>query len=119
MEVDSNTVLQTISVVALAVIALVFGIKKLMKDWLISSTETSVLELMHEELNRMSAQNLTLSKELSKLQQEIIQLNTQLRKLCIENDKLQTEVVALTNQLNAFKQLAILQEAKEAANAAS
>jgi uncharacterized protein (DUF3084 family) len=119
MEVDSNTVIQTISVVALAVITLVFGIKKLTKDWRMSETETSVLELMHQELGRMSSQNTILSTELNKLQHEIIQLNTQLRQLCIENDKLQVEVVALTNQLNTFKTLATTRKVEEAPDATS
>ena len=119
MEVDSNSIIQTISMIALAVIMLVFGIKKLTKDWRISETEASVLELMHQELGRMSAQNTILSTELNKLQQEIIQLNTQLRQLCIENDKLQIEVVALTNELNAFKNLAAARDVKGIVNATS
>lgn len=119
MEVDSNTIIQTISVVALAVITLVYGIKKLTKDWRMSETEASVLELMHQELGRMSAQNTILSNELSKLQQEIIQLNSQLRQLCIENDKLQIEVVALTSELNAFKKVAAVRNAEGTLDATS
>lgn len=119
MEVDVNAIIQTISVVALAVIALVFGMKKLTKDWRMSETEASVLELMHQELGRMSTQNTVLSTELSKLQQEIIQLNTQLRQLCIENDKLQIEVVALTSELNAFKEIAVKRNAEGTLDATS
>lgn len=119
MEVDVNAIIQTLSVVALAVITLVFGIKKLTKDWRMSETEASVLELMHQELGRMSAQNTVLSTELSKLQQEIIQLNSQLRQLCIENDKLQIEVVALTSELNAFKKVAAVRNAEGTLDATS
>lgn len=119
MEADSNTVFQTISVLALAVIALVFGIKRVLKDWRLSDAGDGVLKLMHQELERMSAQNTILSTELSKLQQELIELNAELRRLCIENDKLQVEVVALTNELNAFKKLAALRKVKVPGNAAS
>lgn len=119
MEADSNNVIQTISVIALAVIALVFGIKKVLKDWRLSDAGDSVMQLMHQELERMSQQNTVLSTELNKLQQEIIQLNAQLRQLCIENDKLQTEVVALTNELNAFKRIAAVRKVKVTTNATS
>jgi septal ring factor EnvC (AmiA/AmiB activator) len=111
--------IETISIIALAVIALAFGIKKLVKDWRLSDTSDSVMELMHKELERMSAQNTLLSTELNKLQQEIIQLNAQLRQLCIENDKLQTEVIALTNELNAFKRVAAVRKIKVSSNATS
>lgn len=119
METDTNSAIQTISVVALAVIAFALGIKKLLKDWRISEAGDSVMELMHKELARMSSQNTVLSSELNKLQQEIIQLNAQLRKLCIENDKLQTEVVALTNELNAFKRITAVRKVKVTSNATS
>lgn len=114
MEVDSNMAIETITMVALAIIALVFGIKKVVKDWRVSDTGDDIMNLMHKELERMSAQNTLLSTELSKLQQEIIQLNAQLRQLCIENDKLQTEVIALTNELNAFKRVAAVRKIKGA-----
>lgn len=119
MEVASNMALEAVLMIALAVIVLVFSIKKLVKDWRLSDAGDSVMQLMHKELERMSAQNTVLSTELNKLQQEIIQLNTELRRLCIENDKLQTEVVALTNELNAFKKIAAVRKIKVTPNATS
>ena len=100
MEIDSQAVIQTTSMVALAVIALIYGVNKLRKDWRSDETEANVMELMHSELSRMSTQNKVLSEELGKLQHEIIMLNNQLRQLCIDNDKLQCEVTALTAELN-------------------
>jgi regulator of replication initiation timing len=105
MALQDTLAIETISVVALAFIGLVLGIKKIFKELRLSEAGDTIMKLMHEELERMSAQNTLLSTELNKLQQEIIKLNTQLRQLCIENDKLQTEVVALTNQLDEFKKI--------------
>ena len=119
MEVNSIMAFDAILMIALAVIVLGFSVKKLMKDWRLSDTGDGIMQLMHQELERMSAQNTILSTELSKLQQEIIQLNAQLRQLCIENDKLQTEVVALTNELNAFKKVAAVRKIKVTQNATS
>ena len=99
----NNLTIETVGLVALAVIGFVFAIKKILKELQLSQTGDNILRLMHEELERMSSQNTVLSTELNKLQQEIIQLNAQLRKLCVENDKLQTEVTALTVQLNYIK----------------
>lgn len=119
MEANSTVAMDAVLMIALAVIVLVFGIKKLVKDWRLSDTGDGIMQLMHKELERMSAQNTVLSTELNKLQQEIIQLNAELRKLCVENDKLQTEVIALTNELNAFKKIAAVRKIKVPANAAS
>lgn len=119
MGVDSNMAIETITVIALAIVALVFGVKKVVKDWRLSDTGDGIMNLMHKELDRMSAQNTLLSTELNKLQQEIIQLNAQLRQLCIENDKLQTEVIALSNELNAFKRVAAVRKIKVSNNATS
>lgn len=119
MEVNSTMAYDAILMIALAVIVLAFSIKKLTQDWRLSDTGDGIMKLMHQELERMSAQNTVLSTELNKLQQEIIQLNAQLRQLCIENDKLQTEVVALTNELNAFKKVAAVRKIKVTQNATS
>lgn len=107
---DTQTLVQTISVVALAAIALTVGVQKLLKDWKSTSAETSVITLMHTELERMSAQNTTLSHELNRLQQEIILLNQQLSKLTVENQRLHTEVCALTEKVGQFKQVAVTQK---------
>lgn len=111
--------IETVLVIALAVIAFVFGIQKLLKDWRANNTESDVMKLMHQELQRTSQQNKVLSEELGKLQQQMIQLNTELSRLCVENDKLQQEVIALTSELNAFKKIAAVRKVKVLANAAS
>jgi septal ring factor EnvC (AmiA/AmiB activator) len=112
MELESNSIIQTISVAALAIIGLVVGAQKLVKEWRSTDAETSVIEMMHKELERMGTQNAKLQEELGKLQREIIELNTQLSKLSIENNKLQEEVSALTIELNSFKKLAALRKVK-------
>lgn len=107
VEIDNHSVIQTISLVALAVIAFSVGIQKLLKDWRSTGAETSIITLMHTELERMSEQNGLLSTELNRLQQEIIVLNNQLAQLCVENQQLQTEVVALTNEVSKFRSIAL------------
>ena len=54
---------------------------------------------MHDELERMSAQNSTLSQEIGKLQLELVKLSTQLTALTIENQKLQAEVGNLNKEI--------------------
>lgn len=113
VEIDNHSVIQTVSLVALAVIAFSVGIQKLLKDWKSTGAETSVITLMHTELERMSQQNGILATELNRLQQEMIILNNQLSQLCIENQQLQTEVVALTEEVNKFRVSATLAAAKK------
>jgi len=113
VEIDNHSLIQTISLVALAVIAFSVGIQKLLKDWKSTHAETSVITMMHTELERMSEQNGLLANELNRLQQEMILLNSQLSQLCIENQQLQTEVVALTEEVNKFRVSATLAAAKK------
>ena len=113
VEIENHSLIQTVSLVALAVIAFSVGIQKLLKDWKSTGAETSVITLMHTELERMSAQNGILATELNRLQQEMIILNNQLSQLCVENQQLQTEVVALTEEVNKFRVSATLAAAKK------
>jgi len=113
VEINDHSLIQTVSLVALAVVAFSVGIQKLLKDWKSTHAETSIITLMHTELERMSEQNGLLATELNRLQQEMIILNAQLAQLCIENQQLQTEVVALTEEVNKFRISATLAAAKK------
>lgn len=99
----ANNTIEVLGLVALAILAVFIGIQKLVKDWRSTSAETSIITLMHTELERMSEQNTALSTELGRLHTEVIALNQQLQKLTIENQRLQTEVCALTEQIGTFK----------------
>lgn len=103
--IESQGLIQTFSVAAMGLVALSVGVQKLVRDWRSTDAETSVIKMMHQELERMGTQNAKLTEELSKLQNEIVELNNQLIKLNIENNKLQEEVSALTVELNSFKRL--------------
>jgi hypothetical protein len=96
---------QAITLVAVTIITGLFVFKKLMKDWLTSDTESSIIKLMHTELDRMSEQNTALSLELGRLHNEVILLNQELHKLSLENRRLQTEVIALTAEVSSFKRM--------------
>jgi predicted nuclease with TOPRIM domain len=86
-------------------IGVAFGLQKIFKGWLETSTELSVINLMHDELSRMSAQNKILSEELNKLQLELIKLNTELELLTIENRRLHADVSEITKQLDRLRGL--------------
>jgi chromosome segregation ATPase len=105
LEIENHGLIQTLSMVALAIIALSVGVQKLLKDWKSTGAETNIISLMHSELERLSTQNTVLSTELNRLQQEMIKLNVQLAQLCIDNQALQSEVVALTDEINKLRTL--------------
>jgi predicted nuclease with TOPRIM domain len=106
VEAQNQDLIQTISLVALAIIGLVVGVQKLVRDWRSTQAETNIIQVMHTEIERMSDQNTKLSNEIGKLQEEIIRLNQELTKLNIENNKLQQEVSQLTIELSKFKETA-------------
>jgi len=110
--VENHSLVQTISVAGMAIIALGVGIQKLIKEWRSTNAETSVIKIMHEELERMGTQNAKLTEELTKLQNEIVELNNQLTRLNIDNNKLQQDIAELTSELNSFKKLAALRKIK-------
>ena len=102
-ELHPETLIQALSAVALAIIAVMFGIQKMLKHWQTTDAENSIIKIMHTELERMSQQNTALSVELGRLHNEVIALNRQLQKLSVENQRLQTEVIALTHEVSSFK----------------
>ncbi len=102
-EVSPESVIQILGTVSLAVIAVFVGVQKLAKDWRANSAESSVITLMHTELERMAEQNTQLSVELGRLHSEVIALNHQLQKLTVENQHLQAEVVALTKEVTRLQ----------------
>jgi predicted nuclease with TOPRIM domain len=101
----TDQAVQGLGMVALAVIAVLVGTQKILKDWRGTAAETNVITLMHTELNRMSEQNTQLSLELGRLHTELIALNQELQKLSLENQCLQREVVALTAEISELKTL--------------
>ena len=101
--ISPDSVIEVLGVLALAVIAVFIGVQKLLKDWKSTSAETSIITLMHTELERMSEQNTALSIELGRLHSEIITLNQQLQKLTLENQRLQSEVIALTREVTGLQ----------------
>lgn len=102
---QNNTIAEYAAMIAFGIFGLVLGLQKVIKGWKENSAETSVITLMHEELERMSKQNKILTEELNKLQIEIMTLNTQLRTLTDENQKLHREVTSLTAEVSRLKTL--------------
>jgi len=102
--------LQATSLIAIAVMAVFIGAQKILKNWRSTEAETSIITLMHTELERMSEQNTKLSLELGRLHSEIIALNNELQKLTAENQHLRTEVSALTQEVSKFKRLSETQK---------
>lgn len=110
--IDTSSVAGMFGSGVLALLALGMGIQKLLKSWKATDAESSIITLMHSELERMSTQNTALATELNKLQLEIITLNKELNNLTLENQRLHTEVVALTREVSRLQSM-LIQEGKE------
>lgn len=101
--VTTDSLIEVLGLVAVAVIAVFVGVQKILKDWKTSTAESSIITLMHTELERMADQNTQLSVELGRLHGEVIALNHQLQKLTVENQRLQSEVIALTTEVTRLQ----------------
>lgn len=97
---NPSTLLEILAGGSAALIAAVYGLQKFTKGWKVSATESSVMTIMHTELERMASHNATLALELNKLQTEIITLNQQMRSLILENQRLHSEIGVLTSQVS-------------------
>ena len=109
VEIENHSLIQTMSLIALAVIAFSVGLQKLLKEWKSTDAETDVITLMHTELERLSQQNTALSTELGRLHTEVINLSQELQKLTFENQRLQIEVCTLTEEISLFKSISSIQ----------
>lgn len=103
INLDTESWPELVGVASLAVITIFIGIQKLLKEWKTTNAETSIITLMHHELERLSEQNSALSHELGRLNAEIIKLNQELHNLTAENQRLHTEVVCLTTEVNRLQ----------------
>lgn len=101
----SNAIAQYAGGTAVGLLAIAYVLQKFLTGWKTDKAETSVLTLMHTELERMGEQNTTLSNELGKLQKEVISLNKELRTLTVENQRLHSEVVTLTEEVSRLQQV--------------
>lgn len=100
---DSTSLPQTLAGIAATVVVVLVAGQKILKGWKETSTESSVMSILHTELERMSTQNTKLATELSKLQLEVVNLNKELRKLTVENQQLHSEVTTLTQEVNRLQ----------------
>lgn len=116
LDMKLESVTQVLGGVAVAIIAVFIGSQKLLKDWKSTNAETSIITLMHSELERMSQQNTALSLELGRLHLEVIALNQQLHKLTVENQRLQSEVVVLTREVTRLQTVLHIGELDDSTN---
>jgi len=100
---EANIVAQWAVALVVGLAGVAYGFQKLVKNWKATDAESSVISIMHKELERMSAQNTILAQELNKLQLEIIKLNKELHNLSIENQRLNTEITSLTREVSRFQ----------------
>ena len=105
LPVDTGMVGQAATLLVAAVIGTIFSLQKIIKGWKESTTETNILEMMHDELLRNAAQNKILTDELSKFQLEVLTLNTKLQELSLENKRLHLEVASLTKEVARLQTL--------------
>lgn len=98
-----TTVTELVGMIVASVIMIAFVLQKFLTSWKLDKAESSVLTLMHNELERMSKENTKLSLELSKLHSELLRLNKELNMLTQENQRLHNEIVSLTSEVSRLQ----------------
>lgn len=111
--VDWESLAKLAGAITAGLVTFALGIQQAMKRWLSTSAETSVLSLLHEELERLAEQNSKLSEYVNKLQLEATRINLELGKLQLENQKLHAEVVSLTREVMRLRSALSVRNAEE------
>lgn len=93
-------IVQLLASLIAAIGILVIGLQTVRKIWGSNNTESALIKMMHEELERMSSQNATLATAIGKLQVELIYLSSELTALTIENQNLHKEVSTLNEEIS-------------------
>lgn len=100
---ETTSLEQILAGVAASFLVVILAGQKVLKNWQANSTESSIMSILHTELERMSKQNTKLATELGKLQIEVVALNGELRKLTAENQQLHSEVTILTQEVTRLQ----------------
>ena len=103
ISLSSFNVVESAGLLAVSLIAVVFALQKVLKNFKSESAESNIISLMHNELARLSDQNKKLSEELSAFQLQVVDLNKQIQKLTLENQRLHNEVARLHDMLELSK----------------
>lgn len=96
VDVVSNPFSQILGTLAGSGLVATMLIQKAKKSWTSVSAETDVTKLLHNEIERLAAQNKTLSRLLYDMQKQIIQLRT-------ENQDLELQVRKLKGEVNELR----------------
>lgn len=102
-QIDGNNLPHVAGAIVVAIIGVIYGLQKLPNRWKESKVESSLLEMMHQELERLSAQNTILTTELSKLQLEVLKLTKELNSLTLENEHLKEEINLFSKQIERLQ----------------
>ena len=94
-----GSIYELIAGIVLGALGLAFSLQYYLKGWKSNKVESSLISMMHKELERYAKQNKELCDEVEKLRVQLRTLNTQLSKIVIENERLHTEVSALSGKL--------------------
>jgi predicted nuclease with TOPRIM domain len=105
IESESTIIAQWAVALVIGLAGVAYGFQKLVKSWKATDAESSIISIMHTELERMAAQNTILAEELNKLQIEIIKLTKELHNLSIENQRLNTEIASLTQEVSRLQHM--------------
>lgn len=95
-----GSVPEAISAYVLALLGGAFGLQQYLKNWKSVKAESSIITLMHIEIERYSKQNKNLHDEVEKLQIQVRDLHSALNTLRLENENLRNDILKLTNLLH-------------------
>ena len=98
-----NPIIEALTTGALALVLLVIGLQKIVRDWKTTKAESDIISMLHEEIERMEQLNKKLSDELHGLQQKLISLSQDVTRLTIENNDLREKIADMMKELNVFK----------------
>lgn len=110
LDQEPHTAVGWIGVAAASVAGLALAARKWLVAWKSdgvslaqNEVQTTLIQQLHAELQRLATQNALLADEVNKLQRTIIVLNTQVGELTMEKQSLHEQLAELTHEIAKIK----------------
>ena len=100
---DDFSISELIIGIVVGVLGVAFTLQHYLKGWKSNKAESSLITMMHKELERYAKQNKELCDEIEKLRDQLRALNTQISQLIIENERLHSQVNNLSIKLQSVQ----------------
>lgn len=87
------------AVLTAALVGIAVGLQRVVKSWKSTDAETTLVTLLHKELERLSKQNTSLSEQFAENQQKLVEISNAFTDSLKDKRELEVKITELQEQL--------------------